>query len=269
MRYRHDLIVSLLTKIIREYGGIAIPEPYHIQNSCDVRPDIEIIIGSTNTLTDVSIVHTGSPSLINSNAHRNAAKARETTKISKHTPAAEAFGMSFNPFVMESHGGIPKRSLDFLKSLIADASAPTASFSGLVQMLSVTLQRGNATIFRQGTAHAIQHTRKRPGVFIKVDRNGNIIRNKPKPKPAPARISVAFAPASLPDSPQSDSKSNSKNNPHLFTTLSQHLLPTRANHLNRQWHSRDDSLSTGTRDSCLPNPVIIKPHCGFHVEVAR
>jgi len=104
---------------------------------------------------DVSITYPGSPSLI---ANRRPAETRERQKIRIYQAMCEAENVAFFPFVMESYGFIPKTSLKLIKSFLLPPSERNESnpysIREILQIISITLQKGNARIAVRGLAHA-------------------------------------------------------------------------------------------------------------------
>ena len=145
-----------------------------IQHLFGVRPDATIIMTDTPTETDISVVHPCSPSYVRNKTSDKAILNRERAKCFKHTGPAQAMGSKFSPVVLETYGRFGPASLKFVKRLVHESTSYRASLTRLIQMMSVTLQKGNARVERQGLVAAIQHACTGKGVYIRMDDNGEI-----------------------------------------------------------------------------------------------
>jgi hypothetical protein len=151
VRFRHDSIVRLIAAIVRERGGMASVEPYDTQALHGIRPDAELLLGHP-VYVDVSVTHPLAPSI---RSVARPAEARERHKIARYRPMSEAEGVAFQPFVLESYGYIPEQSMALIRYLMHGPAPSTfLTYTKVMQMISVCLQRGNARIATQGEFRA-------------------------------------------------------------------------------------------------------------------
>ena len=164
MTARHDMIVRKLADFFRTIGAVVHIEP-RILGFERLRPDLDIILADRSLLVDVGVAHAAAPSR-QSVAKLAAASSAETTKISKYGALAATRAASFLPFIMESYGAFGKKALEvlhILRKAAVNAVLPIpSSQSPFSQILSVTLQRGNALVFKRGAVEAKAAAAGRP-----------------------------------------------------------------------------------------------------------
>ena len=117
------------------------------------------ILADRSLLVDVGVTHAAAPSR-HSVTKLAAASSAEAPKVSKYAVLAAARAASFLPFIMESYGAYGKKALEvlhILRKAAANAVLPiptSSSQSSFPQILAVTLQRGNALVFKRGAVDA-------------------------------------------------------------------------------------------------------------------
>ena len=166
MTARHDMIVRKLADFFRTIGAVVHIEP-RIVGFERFRPDLDIILSDRSLLVDVGVTHAAAPSR-HSVTKLAAASSAEATKASKYAVLAAARAASFLPFIMESYGAYGKKALEvlhILRKAAANAVLPiptSSSQSSFPQILAVTLQRGNALVFKRGAVDAKAAAAGRP-----------------------------------------------------------------------------------------------------------
>src|SRR5689334_12331376 len=88
--YRHDTVKQLLASLAESLGASTTIEPRHIVYRDNRRPDIALIIGPKHCISFRSL---------------GAAKDAERVKYSLYQAQAQAQGITFIPFAVETTGG--------------------------------------------------------------------------------------------------------------------------------------------------------------------
>jgi hypothetical protein len=159
VRGRHDDLVKLLARFIRALDGSVTVEDYDAQRNHSARPDLTARLMHRRAFVDLSITHPLANTYLRRNANFSSAILREREKINKYAPMAAIEGTPFYPFVMETFGYIPQKSLQLLTKFILPIreryDSNPLSISEMLQKLSVCLQRGNARVALQGVNFAL------------------------------------------------------------------------------------------------------------------
>ena len=167
---RHDNICNTLNSIARRCGLAVEKEPQFprielqlaLPNAKSYRVDASHMgsVESDSALIDVSVVTPTCDSFIDRHAAAagralGIAELRERAKRAKHGPYADACGLRFRPFVMESFGAFGKEAQLYIKKLaekMSNAIGHPVSVCRLIirQELGFALQQGNAQMVRSG-----------------------------------------------------------------------------------------------------------------------
>jgi hypothetical protein len=121
---RHNLMRDALIRLITALGGYAHKEPRKDKQNPNSGPDIFCQLNEVSFLLDINITHTYSPSYVHRGTAFNPETLLEHVSNLKHGlydgQAIEA-GAVLNTFCMNTHGGMHKEAVGFLKNLAAYA----------------------------------------------------------------------------------------------------------------------------------------------------
>lgn len=154
--HRHNMLVQLLASFFRQSGAMVQVEkkPVGADRS---RPDLDIVTHNQRLFVDVAVVH---PATLARRSHAALAAARdiEQRKAHKYRELVAAHNASFLAFVVESYGAFGAQAMKVLQvignGLARGHSASNLDWKQMVEMLSISIQRGNATISAEGSLAA-------------------------------------------------------------------------------------------------------------------
>lgn len=156
---RHDSVVRLLAQWITRLGGSARLEPRPprdnpVADGGRRRPDLDVTLGASRYLVDVTIRHPCAQSHVAMGGRSRLAVAEQAEKAKSTYHAATTSAARpkavFVPFVVETFGGVGKQACAFIKQVLRLAGdlayvwAPKELVYGLPQAVAVAVQRGNA-----------------------------------------------------------------------------------------------------------------------------
>ena len=148
---RHNNILNLIVKRSREAGCDTYVEPYNEEHT--LRPDAKIRLTSQEQYIDVSFTHPTAESFEKQSATKGgfAANRRTEEKIKKY----EAFD-NFFPVVFETYGGIPNRTLTWIKDFTRETRTYNEYMGGaseathFIRKLIAKIHENNAWIVKEG-----------------------------------------------------------------------------------------------------------------------
>jgi len=158
---RHDDLAKFFYSCLYEFGFDCELEKTlgnRRQGTPRLRPDLDFIL-DTRYLLDVSVAHPSSPSLVVVAQHGlGAASQREQAKTAKYRGLAEREDSQFVPFVLESTGAFGNELSWLIDSISKSPSirgefryaSPSAIKGFISRAISISLQKGNARILREG-----------------------------------------------------------------------------------------------------------------------
>ena len=116
---RHNLVLSVLYRLISYVGGVAVREPIDLHDSDGRRPDLELILRSLHALVDVMITNPLCPThlIASSKEALSSVRRGERIKTNKYKDTASQHLAKFIPFVMESTGGLGDSAVTLLKQI--------------------------------------------------------------------------------------------------------------------------------------------------------
>jgi hypothetical protein len=117
---RHNLVLSVLHRLINYVGGVAVREPIDLHDSDGRRPDLQLILRSLHALVDVMITNPLCPShlIASSKEALSSVRRGERIKTNKYKDTASQHLAKFIPFVMESTGGLGDSAVSLLNQII-------------------------------------------------------------------------------------------------------------------------------------------------------
>ena len=173
---RHHAVVRLLSDAAALLKIPARIEPYHLSETDDSRPDMQLDLPEYSLLVDVTVSHPNAERWRNAAADRGVeavGAARSAEKDDHYVPLAQELGVRFTPFVLYTYGGFHKSALSTIAQLGAayDPAVSLVSLSAWKQELkdriAVCVQRHTANIVieddRRARAAGVLPRRRRPG----------------------------------------------------------------------------------------------------------
>jgi hypothetical protein len=152
--HRHDRLVQVLASLFRVGGGLV-----HVEAKAPgeerLRPDLEVILPDQRLLVDIAVVHPASEAKRSYTALA-ATRTIELRKADKYRDLAGGDARVLG-FVLETYGAFGNEAAEVLKILRTCLSrtslaTPSMTYRTMVEMVAVSLQRGNATISSSGSA---------------------------------------------------------------------------------------------------------------------
>jgi hypothetical protein len=119
------------------------------------RGDALFALSDRLTVVDISVVHPAAPSYVRyACTPGGAAARRDQAKVAKYQ-TADPNGYAFTPLSHETYGRLGKPAMQLLNTVAIAASANGVVLKGdfvsnALRQLSITLCRGNGTMFRRG-----------------------------------------------------------------------------------------------------------------------
>ena len=170
MTMRHNAVADALYTTVLAVGGQAIREPTGLSAEKRARPDLRIAVGGHHILSDVAVVHPGTPSRIASymsTTPLGAARSQQHNKHRKYDTVAAEHHMEMLPFVVETHGGMAPDAVT-LMFVVAQAGEEQLGqwpkedvVSQIASAVAIAIQRGNAMTYFSGHSRAILAELKR------------------------------------------------------------------------------------------------------------
>jgi len=164
---RHNQVLDILARWMTRLGGFVVKPTKHNglrHNGKDIVPDLDVQLGPSRYIIDVTIRDPTAPSHVTKGAQQSLAVAAEAEKekrdyyrqhLQQLKPKA-----TFVPFVVEAHGGLGIEASKFIDNLISQAAAlstvwqPSEFVNSVYWSIACAVQRSNASIMRNALRHA-------------------------------------------------------------------------------------------------------------------